>query len=307
MSNNISENLLNKSKAFFDRAKDLGIDDPLHPLLIAFSLEFMIRSGLAYVDPILTIDFQRNEQNLTNFFREGIGKDKIKTASITQAVSRLTYFVSKFTQAEADTVNAIFEARNIEVHSSELGFIKYPPHSWLINFYRVVFILLDFMEKPGDDFFGQDFEDISAEITKQDTLTKTDVFNLVETHKKRFNLSAVVATAPLTWRENEITKTCPSCSNLGILSGKNISKSKAKICEEEILETFDYLPTSFKCEYCGLEIKGSQEIKHIDNLNAIFKKNISYDPVDYLNIDIDERIREKYEDFEPSHYEYMDE
>lgn len=308
MNSEISEKLLQKSKSFLNRANDLGMEDIiLHPLLISLSLEFAIRSALASVNPILTLDFHRQEQNIISFFLDE-DKDKIKTAGINQVVNRLTSFIPDFTENEVKVVNAIFEARNIEVHSSELGFTKYPPEVWLPSFYRIVTILLDFMGQSGQEFFGQYFQDISEEISRQETLTKTEVLNLVATHKKRFIPPTPTLEEPsyVVIRANEIRKNCPSCSLKGILSGKNISKSKPKISDEIISETFDYLPTSFKCEHCGLEVKGSQEIKHIENLSEIFQKTVDYDPMDYLNIDIEERIAEKYADYKPEP-EYMDE
>jgi len=209
-------------------------------------------------------------------------------------LERCEIIVPNFTKIEKDFCLNITSRRNEELHSGGLGFEDFPTKKWLSTYFQVLKILLDSLGKTMNDLLGEEEgeaaeemireKDASLEKTVRDRIAKCSREYLALTPEEQ---SALVSNFNKEkWRvlgRYKKEEKCPSCLNQGVLTGKLISTSSAKVGEAEIIQHLNILPTGFKCLCCGLEINNHLELDIIE-MGGQYKTEEIFDPKDYYEI-----------------------
>ncbi|HEY0298620.1 MAG TPA: hypothetical protein VGB84_05305 [Arachidicoccus sp.] len=292
------EKLWLKAKLYMQKALMEDRDGDSFPFWAALSLEFIARSILARVHPVLLADPREGENILYAFGyqkRPSFTPISVPTKTV---LERLEFIVPNFTQNEKDFCKEIATRRNSKLHSGSLGFMDYPTRKWLSKFYRIVKLMLEFQGKTLADLLGND-EAIAAEemIKERDTSLEKNIRDRISEYRKKYeslpeeikkeriiNLDRLKWTIRGNYKKDE---TCPACGNIGVMTGKLISISDGKAGESEIIQHTNVLPTEFKCLSCDLELTNHMELDAIE-LGGQYKIEQTFDPKEYYDIPSEE-------------------
>lgn len=306
--------LFTKAKLYTQRANEVDRESDLYPFWLSLALEFVIRSTLAKIHPVLLAEVKNDHTNLLYAFNiEGRTTNTPKSISISDALIRVSDIIPEFSKDYAAKAKKIIEERNTELHSGEVGFANFPANVWISDYYRIVSILLKHQTRNLNDLLGDDEAKAAfIMIDDDDANLKKKVINKLNSHKTVFEgLDETERLAKVEHANKEYQKlrshikiiTCPACNNKGIVTGEIISTSSPKINESELVEEIRYLPSKFFCFCCGFKVEGFNKLKYI-NATSVFTKISHIDPVEYLGIDpeeyidvnelVEERIRDMY-------------
>ena len=287
-----------KAKIYMQKALNEDRDGDMFPFWSAIALEFVARSALASVHPVLLADPREGENILYVF---GYHKKPLYSpVSIpTKTVlERCAVVIANFTDNEKAFCKDITTRRNEELHSGGLGFDSYPTSKWLSKYFKVIQILLEFQEKTLEDFLGNDEAKAAEEmIAKKDATLEKTIRERISKHKKFFDglkpaikAERIAKSKAEKWfasRHYRKDLTCPACANLGILSGKLISINESIAGDSEIIQNMNVLPTHFRCFCCDLELTNHSELDVVE-LGGQYKMEEIYDPREYYEMEEDE-------------------
>lgn len=288
------EKLWLKAKVYMQKALAEDREGEMFPFWATISLEFVARSTLAKVHPVLLADPREGENILYVFgYQKKPAYTPISVPTKT-VLERLEVVVPNFTQIEKEFCREITTKRNEELHSGSLGFGAYPTRKWLSKYYRTLKIMLEFQEKTLPDLLGKD-EAIAAEemIKDRDETLEKQVKDRISKHKKEYQeLSTdiqnerIINSKRLKWafrgnyKKDEV---CPACDNSGLVIGKLISISDGRFGDAEIIQHLNVLPTAFKCFCCDLELTNHLELDVIE-LGGQYKVEEVFDPREYYDM-----------------------
>lgn len=314
--------LFSKAQLYIERAQEEERDGDLYPFWLSLSLEFIIRSTLAKIHPALLAETPNSNDFKSILYSFGYEvTNQPKSIHITTAISRLGEIINDLTQKEQKQAALILNERNAELHSGLKGFDEYPVNTWIGDFYRICYILLNHQGLTLNDLFGEDESNAAIKmIEEEDASSRKTLLDRIQAYKKVFSdLNEDETKQRLEISEKELRKfyshtkraKCPCCENDALLTGEKVSISNPKIIDGELKEEIRYLPAKLACFACGLKIDGFKQLKHV-NLGDIFTKFEYPDPVEYLGIEpeeyvnVDELVERRMQ--EHGHgMEYMDE
>lgn len=274
-----------------ERALAVPRDHELFPFWSSLALEFLARSALAHVSPILLAEASdpdgRNllhalglEPKVKNFVPKSIQTSDVMT--------RCEQVVPEFTKELELFCRGLTNKRNEELHSGGMPFASLANHTWLPRFYEAATVLLAFQKKALPDLVGD------MEAKAADTMLKAvadeaakSVQKLIHAHaevwknkekreQKQLALAAKKAAHP---RFGHVVD-CPSCGSKALLKGEEIRQQPPVLEDEELIVRSFVLPTELECEACGLAIKSHSQL-YAAGLGSQFTNITRYDPVDF--------------------------
>ena len=283
-----------KAKMYLQKALEEDRESEAFPLWASISLEFVCRTTLAKIHPVLLADPSAGENILYVFgFQKKLTYIPISIPTKT-VLERLEVVVPNFTSDEKDFCKEITTKRNAELHSGILGFSAYPTKKWLSKYFKTVKVLLDYQGKSLIDLMGKEEADAAEEMIKERdaTLEKTVKDRVSSQHKAFFALSEELRSERISLSERlkwtikgsyKKEEICPSCRNQGVITGKLISVSDGKAGDEEIIQNLNVLPIEFKCFCCNLELTTHLELDVIE-MGGQYKIKEVFDPKEYFDI-----------------------
>ena len=296
-----AEALLNKSQSYAEEMRSFYCDDWKFALWSTLSLELLARAALSNISPTLVADARGNWRNLLHALeiQPTIAKFNPRSVPISEVFDRLKEPIPTFTSELEDFCQRHMSKRNEELHTGSTPLVGTKGTSWLPAYYQACEVLLESMNDSLERFFGESEAEFAQAIMAAsiDESAKS-VPQEIDAHKVVWDNSIedkeVKALQSSTWatRQTGHRVSCPSCSCVAILSGEPIAPPLRSIEEDEITETFEYLPSRFECVACGLRISGLSRLSAAglgDTYNATF----AYSGNEYFPPDDD------YGDYEP--------
>lgn len=283
--------LWSKTQSYIERALNVPRDDDLFPFWASLSLEFLARSTLAYVSPVLLAEVgDPDGRNL--LYALGL-EPKVKnyvpkSIQTSDVLARCEQIVPNFTKDLEAFCRGMTNKRNEELHSGGLPFSKLQNHTWLPRFYEASKVLLEFQNKELSNFVGeQEAEAADVMLKAVADETAKSVQKLINAHsevwkskdskeKELLVLTAKSAARPSLGHVVD----CPACGSKSLLHGEEIRQQPPVLESDELVVRSFMLPIKFVCEACGLAIHGHSQL-YASGLGSQFTNTSTYDPVDY--------------------------
>lgn len=296
------EDLYRKARLFVTRAfYEVPRSDALFPFWASLGLELLARAALAHVHPALLADPSQPDNLL---YALGYEVKAPKSVPAKAVFSRCQRIIPGFTEIERDRCMALQYHRNEDLHSGGLPFESLPPEAWLTGFLKDCRVLLDFLDKSLEDFFGD--EEASAAqrlIVEADEKVTVDVKRRIgQARKASEHLGddvKVARRAEIGFRlrlSDTSTKEspCPACSSTAQLDGELIRLGEPRLRDEYILRERVYLAVRFGCSVCGLAL-GTHEELNAAGIGGQFAIEDTFEPLEFYR----EEFEEAY--FEPDY------
>ncbi|WP_063899640.1 hypothetical protein [Burkholderia ubonensis] len=283
--------LWSKARAYVEKALEAPRDDDLFPFWASLALEFLARSTLAYVHPVLLAEATDSDgRNLLHAlgFEPKVKNFIPKSIHTSDVLARCEQIVPDFTKELESFCKGLANKRNEELHSGGLPFSKLTNDTWLPRFYEAAGALLAFQKKKLEDFVG--VEEAKAAVTMLKAIADEaakSVQKLINAHsevwknkdeKEREQLAEVAKIAARPYLGHVID--CPSCGSKALLLGEEIRQQPPVLEGDELVVRSVMLPTELKCEACSLSVKGHSQL-YAAGFGSQFTNTSRYDPVDY--------------------------
>ena len=297
--------LWQKAKLYARRATTTPPDDPTFGLWATLALEFLGRSTVAFVHPVLVADPGEMQWLLYAF---GFRTDRAPRSIPAKAIfARCEAMVPSFTEAERRFAMTLMERRNAELHSGSPAFHGHPSSEWLAEYFRVCEILLAFQRRGLGHLFGADEAKTARRLIKaeESNMRAKVLAEIARCHaafaalpaSDRQNLArdgALTAKASTLGRLAQRIR-CPACESLGAQSGQRIRASDPIAEEDMVVIRTVVLPTKFRCYACKLFFKTHAQL-HFAGLGDQFTADEYTEPSDFYGL-VYESDREDYEEY----------
>ena len=261
-----------KARLYVRRAQSAEADDGLYPFWLSLALEFIARAALSKVSPVLNADL-RQVENV--YFALGVGDvGSPKTVPLHSVFVRCVSIVDGFEKRHREFCDFLGVQRNEELHSGGLPFEDLKLQDWLQNYYEVLDILCRHLKRNLDDLLGSEEAEAADELLKASAEgLQSSVKQSIATHKKAFEdkskkrkqrlktsarIRSVSANMSIALSDLE---DCPSCSSIGLVTGRQIRKSKPYYDEDRLLEEVTCLSESYSCHACGLSLPSASHLR----------------------------------------------
>lgn len=264
-----SEGLWKKAKLFMDKANEHDHSSPEFAFFASLSVECLGRSALTKIHPVLNAD-PRDDSNI--LYACGYPFAKPRSLPAHSVFIRLEKIIDSFQSHHREVCEFLALQRNAHVHTADLPYENLATDKWLARFYDTIGVLHNHLDKPLEQFIGQNGVDIAAELVK--TLN-AEVLKAVKAkiaaHQKVFASKAAdeqeqllaVAESGLAFpNSNQEVCGCPACGGKAALTGKRYKELSEQYADGELFMDVEYLSTAFLCKACGLALSGIEEIAH---------------------------------------------
>jgi hypothetical protein len=263
--------LWQKAKVYADRSLQQPRDSALFSFWSSLTLEFLARATLAKLSPALLADPRGDESMMYAF---GFPAKNPKSVPMETVLKRCRVILSdSFTEELAESMRALVNLRNEELHTGKPAFEDYPTRLWLTAYYKTVKVMLAYMGKGLQDLLGQPEakvaqqmidaadEKLVKEVRKQINKAKGIFESLDAKTQKQKREEGAKETQ---WKQVSSSKVveCPACKAQALLEGDEAGESEPRLEGDEVVVEFVFLPRTFECSSCGLRIEG------YGNLNA---------------------------------------
>jgi hypothetical protein len=296
--------LWEKSKEFINRG--LEVEDrnsSLFPFWCSLSLELLARSALAKIHSSLLADMTKSDDSI--LYACGIPSVKSPKSIDTKSVFlRCKRVIERFTENDCKFCMTFMEKRNEELHTGGKPFEEWPYSEWLPEFSRISLILLEFVDKSLEDFWGSEEAETQTKIINAlNENKKKEAFDIVKEQKKKFSNQTIderlkkIKNSKVLRKQDYQSETigrdieCPACEGAARLLGELIKSSAPKDDNGELVQQHTYLPKKLICYSCNLSLDGYNLLHGIE-LGATFQKRDVLDPVEYYDIDLQEYFAE---------------
>ncbi|RDJ97386.1 hypothetical protein [Cupriavidus lacunae] len=296
--------LWSKARSYMERALAAPRDHELFPFWSSLALEFLARSALANVSPVLLAEVSEPDgRNLLHALGlEPKVKNFVpKSIQTSEVLVRCEQIVPDFTKDIELFCRGFTNKRNEELHSGGMPFSALANHTWLPRFYEAATVLLAFQGKSLIELVGED-EAKAAEIMLKAVADETakSVQKLINAHAEVWRNKDAKEQAQLITAAEKAARPslghvviCPACGSSALLTGEEIRQQPAVLEDEELVVRSFILPTELECEACGLTIKGHSQV-YAAGLGSQFTNTTRYDPVDYYAEENDDYAGEEY-------------
>jgi len=286
--------LWQKAKLYASRANAAAPGDPTFGLWATLALEFLARSTVAYVHPVLVAD-PGEQQHLLYAF--GYRSDRAPRSIPAKAVfARCEAMIPAFTDAERRFSMGLIERRNAELHSGEPAFHDHPSSDWLAEYYRVCDILLTFQHRALGHLIGGDAAKTARRLIKA---TESNVRGavLADIAQRQAEFLAADADAQkvlrreggLRARANVLGRglaqriRCPSCNSFAAVWGQRVRSGEPIAEEDTVVIRTVALPTRFACYACDLRLSGHPRL-HFAGIGDQFTVDEYTEPSEFYGL-----------------------
>jgi hypothetical protein len=281
-----------KALLYARRATEEERSSPLYPLWSALALEFIARSCLAKIHPVLLADATADE----NVFHAcGYPVSSVpRSIPANKVLRRCRFVVKEFTEDDFKAAMNLIERRNAELHSGTSGFAGYGTEMWLSDFFRICRLLLVAQEKKLADLLGTE-EGAAAEkmIAAAEEKVVGVVKKAIAEARKRFELldggareeQQKAAVLQLKVSKGKAVD-CPACGCKAMVRGEKVSVNKPQVDDETgpLFRRALILPTSLDCLCCKLSLRGHGAL-HAAGLGGSYEVVEEIDPAEYFGIE----------------------
>jgi len=286
-------NLWYKAKLYAKRAHEYTPEDPLFGFWAFLGLEFLARSTLAKIHPVLLADPKEGGDNVLYAFGYGT-TDSPKSIPAKAVFFRCTHVVPNFTEKkELKQCLTFLDRRNLELHTGVAAFEDFPTTVWLANYYRLCNMLLASQGKKLDDLLPQDAAKAASKMVEAaekdlEKSVKESIAAYAKVSKDKdpagkAQAAARAAREAVPWLDTAEHE-CPACKTRGSLSGERvkISEPRLDVDSKMIIRQVHVLPTKFVCHYCGLLLDGHDQLHHA-GLGGQFTLEYAENPSEYFD------------------------
>lgn len=288
------DSLWQKAKLYARRAMVTPREDATFGLWATLTLEFLARSSVAFVHPVLVADPQEPQHLLYAF---GFRTDRAPRSIPAKAVfARCEAIIPNFTDVERKFSMTMIERRNAELHSGTPAFHEYPSSDWLAEYFRVCHVLLAFQGRAlGHLLGGEDAKTARRLIKAAESNVRGKVLSEISRcleafeelgPQERGNRSAegrLRAQANVLGGGLSRRFRCPACNTFGEQRGQRVRASDPIAEEDTILIRTVVLPTRFRCYACGLRLNSNAQL-HFAGLGDQFTADEYTDPSDFYGL-----------------------
>ncbi len=260
-----TESLFCKARLYAEQMESFASSDWRFAFWSALTLEFVGRSALAHISPVLIAE-SRNWQNLLHALGRETTDLKARRSIPTEAVfDRLDKLLPEFTPEMKRFCIVHLQRRNEELHSGAIVFDALSTSDWLPKFYWVCGALLGSMDRK----LSQLIEDPAA-TELIDSLQGEAGVSVRKSIENRAGVweemtdeerSAASRQAEI-WASRRLGHRvpCPSCKCTALLRGTPHGRVHTEANDEEVVQRQAYLPSSFRCVACDLRISGYSKL-----------------------------------------------
>lgn len=288
------EALWQKAKLYAHRAMNTPREDPTFGLWATLALEFLARSAVASVHPVLVADPQEPHHLLYAF---GFRTDKAPKSIPAKAVfARCEAIIPNFTDAERKYAMNLVERRNAELHSGDPAFHGHASSEWLAEYFRVCEILLVFQGRALGHLLGSDEAKTARKLIKaEQSNVKGTVLGEIARRRAAFQALAPAERKVLSHdsglraRANTLRGLaqrirCPACDSFGVEWGQRVRTSEPVAEEDAVRVRTVALPTRFQCYACGLRLRTHGQV-HFAGLGDQFSVDEYTEPTDFYGLE----------------------
>jgi hypothetical protein len=285
--------LWQKAKLYARRATAAAPGDPTFGLWATLALEFLARSSIASVHPVLVADPNEPQYLLYAF---GYRTDRAPRSIPAKALfARCEAVIPAFTDAERRFAMGLIERRNAELHSGEPAFHDHPSSEWLAEYHRVCEILLAFQGHGLGHLIGADEATTARRLIRAAASdVKGKVLGEIAKRHAAFDdldpdvRAALRREAGLRARANVLGRLaqrarCPACGSFGALSGQRVRSSEPIAEEDTIVIRTVVLPTRFICYGCELRLSNHPQL-HFAGLGDQFTVDEYAEPSEFYGL-----------------------
>ena len=235
-------------------------------------MEFIARAALSKVSPVLNAD-PKQVENI--YFALGLGEvGTPKTVPLHSVFLRCVRVVDGFEEPHRKFCDFLGVQRNEELHTGGLPFENLKLQDWLQNYYEVLDILCRHLEHDLEDLLGSDEAEAARELLKASAEgLQSSVKQSIAAHKRVFNGRSEEERQQL--RKNALIRSlaakmstelsdfvdCPACSSSGLVTGRQIRRSRPYYDDERLLEEVTGLSESYSCHVCELSLPSSSHLR----------------------------------------------
>lgn len=287
------EALYIKAVRYVQQTEGVDSDTWEYALWSSLALEFLARSALANVNPVLLADTTAGKSWSSIYHALGFTpteeKFTPKSISISEVFARLSaIFPSLLTKEQKDNATVLITRRNAELHTGTPAFDDIKNSGWQPQYYQICQILLTTLGMELEEFVGEDEAKIATQLiaAAADENSKA-VKGDIDAHKKVWESKgkdeqSTLLSQALIWSRRHLGHrvSCPACNAKALVSGNPASIPTQKLDDGEITETQEFLPNHFECIACGLKISGLSRLI-VAGLGDRYKKTQTYDAADF--------------------------
>jgi hypothetical protein len=288
------DSLWQKSKLYARRAIAAAPGDPTFGLWATLALEFLARSSIASVHPVLVAEPSEPQYLLYAFGYRG---DRAPRSIPAKGVfARCEAMIPAFTDAERRFSMGLVERRNAELHSGEPAFHDHPSSDWLAEYYRVCEILLGFQGRGLGHLIGADAAKTARRLIRAtESNVKGTVLREIALRRAAFERldpsvqAELRAEAALKARANVLGRglaqriRCPACASFGASWGQRVRSGEPIAEEDTVVIRTVVLPTRFACYVCELRFSSYPQL-HFAGIGDQFTVNEYTEPSDFYGL-----------------------
>lgn len=285
--------LWSKAKVQIDRALDESRDSDGFAFWTALSLELLARAALSKVSPLLLADPAKDDlTSILYALGKQVGKGRPKSRNASSVFQLCHRLVPDFGEDELKISMVLSDVRNEELHSGTRVLAGPQAANWLTSFYRAADALCRFQSRSLEDFLG--FDEGAAARAMLDADTKAvgqrvksaisrcrhDFEQKPEAERQRLGReSLMVASGMVTRGGHRVV--CPACQSQTWLRGAEYAPKNPTLENDEIVIRTTMLPSSMRCQACGLTLDGHAEMAEA-GLGAQYTRTHRVSPLEYF-------------------------
>lgn len=288
------DSLWQKAKLYARRAIAAPPGDPTFGLWATLALEFLARSSISSIHPVLVADPTEPQYLLYAF---GYRTDRAPRSIPAKAVfARCEAMIPAFTDAERRFSMGLIERRNAELHSGEPAFHDHPSSEWLAEYYRICEILLAFQGRALGHLIGGDAARTARTLIRAaEANVRGRVLGEIAQRRAAFGdldppvqsdlrrKAALQATANVLGKTLAQRARCPACESFGATWGQRVRSSEPVAEEDAVVMRTVVLPTRFMCTACDLRLVGHAQL-HFGGIGDAFTVKEHSDPADFYGL-----------------------
>ncbi|WP_397299201.1 hypothetical protein [Nonlabens ulvanivorans] len=287
------DDLLIKSKLFFEKAFKEDQEEIFFGLYCAMGLELLGRSAIANINTVLLAEPEKDQLNILHAL-DLSSVTKKKTIGTSQVFNLCKHLINEFTETNFKSAIALVNRRNEEVHTGTVAFEEYKTHQWIEGFYKCCKVLVESLGETLETIFDEEIAKsaiVFIEESDEKTLSKTktliaahtNVFNAKdEDVREQLKLEAETKSGILSHKKHHKVE-CPACKCTGTVEGEVYGKINIENTEEEIITRQSVMPTKFNCSACELKLDSYAKLKAA-NISKHFTHRIHYSPEEYYDM-----------------------
>lgn len=291
------ESLLSKAQLCFARASREDRGSSVFGMWMGFGVEHLARAALAAIHPALLADPQDGKNILYAF---GVETKAPRSIPMKTVLGRCVELVEGFSGEHHQSLVALLELRNTELHSGHSPFDDISTTVWYLPTLRAVKVLGQHLGQSLSDLIGPDEARLGEQMIEEASADlRAEVLRLIAHHRVE---SEGLSEAELAERSgrgltqlklgahwSRTSRRCPACGATSEVAGYIVRELPPQLEDGAVVERSVFLPVESACPICKLALRGHEKLV-IAGLGDAFTEAWESDPEEYFG----ERFLERY-------------